>query len=137
MKRFLVSILALLYLAASAGFTLRAHYCMGQMTGASIEHAGQANVLHRCERCGMEKKNSGNGCCKDKVKTFRSSPEQTVVKALSFGAPPLLIAVLPPAYPSCPLAAVPLILVIPTAPVHGPPLQTALPRYLRMRNIRI
>src|SRR5438067_2026619 len=34
MKRVLVSLLAILYLAAGVGFTMREHYCMGDRIGA-------------------------------------------------------------------------------------------------------
>lgn len=136
MKRVLVSFLAILYLAAGVGFTLREHYCMGEMIGASIQHAEHASGEHRCDRCGMEKKSSDNGCCKDKVKTFKSSPDQLIAKALSFSAP--LVFALPPAQFQFPVQqSVSIIAAIPAAPAHGPPLRTSVPIYLQVRCIRI
>ncbi len=136
MKRLLVSLLAILYLASGAGFTLREHYCMGQKIGAAIEHTAHHTDTHRCDRCGMEQKRN-NGCCKDEVKTFKSSPEQVLAKALSIPAPlfSAVLAQIPqPTYGAPVLFAA---AALPAAPLHGPPLSSGVPRYLRVRSIRI
>jgi hypothetical protein len=131
----LVSLLAILYLAAGAGFTLREHYCMGQMIGASIEHPAQHSEIHRCDRCGMEKK-SNNGCCKDKIKTLKASPDQTLTKAFTLQTP--VLDVLQPqtqSYsPDAPMFAMN---THPAAPAHGPPLRSDVPLYLRVRCLRL
>lgn len=140
MKRLLVSLLAILYLAAGAGFTLREHYCMGQKIGAVVEHNALRHPAHhadahRCDRCGMEKK-SNNGCCKDEVKTFKSSPDQIGVKAFSFPAP-LLADVPAVVLPVFDEKTVFIAAALPAAPAHGPPLRSGVPLYLRVRCIRI
>lgn len=134
MKRLLVSLLAILYLAAGVGFTVREHYCMGEKIGAVIEHA-QHSDAHRCDRCGMDKK-SNNGCCKDEVKTFKSSPDQTLAKSFSLQSSMLVADVLPSYQwrqegPSFDVAS------LPAAPAHGPPLRSGVPLYLRVRCLRI
>lgn len=136
MKRLLISLLALLYLAAGAGFTLRDHYCMGERIGSVIEHPAHHDDSHRCDRCGMVKKTSDNGCCKDEVKVLKTSPDQMMAKALVMQAP-VLVATLPslPALPQ-PAATV-LPAALPAAPAHGPPLASGVPIFLRVRNLRI
>ena len=135
MKQVLVCLLAVLYLAAGMGFTMREHYCMGNRIGAVIEHPARHSDSHRCDRCGMVKKTS-NGCCKDKIKTFKSSPDQTLAKALSFEAVPLVADIPVTLFtyqgPSA-FAAV----AQPAAPAHGPPLSSGIPLYLRVRSLRI
>jgi hypothetical protein len=46
MKRLLVVILSLVYLAASSGFTLRQHYCMGELIGTAIDHPAKSSDTH-------------------------------------------------------------------------------------------
>jgi hypothetical protein len=135
MRRVLVSLLAILYLAAGAGFTLREHYCMGQMIGTSLEHPAHQSDTHRCDRCGMEKK-SNKGCCKDKIKILKASPDQTVAKAFSHQAPVLDIEQ-PSVYSYSPDAPVFATNTHPAAPTHGPPLASGLPLYLRVRCLRL
>lgn len=135
MRRVLVSLLAILYLAAGAGFTLREHYCMGQMIGSSIEHPAHSSELHRCDRCGMEKK-SNKGCCKDKVKTLKASPDQTLAKAFTLQTP-VLDLLQPQAFSFSHDAPVLAMSTHPAAPAHGPPPGLGVPLYLRLRCLRL
>jgi hypothetical protein len=83
----------------------------------------------------MEQK-SNNGCCKDEVKTFKASPDQTLVKAFSLQAPVLVADVVP----SCPFWQHRPSFdggILPAAPVHGPPLHSDVPLYLQVRCLRI
>ncbi len=137
MKRLLVVLLSLIYLAASSGFTLRQHYCMGQLIGTAIHYATPPGDTHRCGRCGMEKKSDDNGCCKDQVKTFKASPDQLPVKSLQA---PAMIAVVPlqifwamAGTPDLPNRS-----TVTSAPAHGPPGKGgALPIYLQVRCLRL
>jgi hypothetical protein len=137
MKRLLVVILSLVYFAASSGFTLRQHYCMGEYIGTAIDHPAGIGETHQCGRCGMEKKSDGNGCCQDKVKTFQASPDQLPVKALQ--APSVAaVAVLPAGFvlPRAQHLAMPP--RIAAAPAQGPPGKIgALPLYLQVRSLRL
>ena len=135
MKRVLVSLLAVLYLAAGLGFTLREHYCMGEKIGAALEHPVQHSDTHRCDRCGMEKKTS-KGCCKDEIKVFKASPEQTLVKSLNFRAP-LVVTLVPVLYPVMNAPRPAALAQLSCAPAHGPPLRSGLPRYLQLRCLRL
>jgi hypothetical protein len=72
MKRFLVTILSILYMASAMGATVHIHYCMGEKVGAGFIHKD----THRCAKCGMVKTTSDNGCCKDEHKTLKTSEHQ-------------------------------------------------------------
>ena len=137
MKRLLVVILSLVYFAASSGFTLRQHYCMGELIGTAIDHPAESSDTHHCTRCGMEKKSDDNGCCKDKVKTFKASPDQLPAKALQ--SPVAATVALIPVSFSLPeaqhLKSLPRIAA---APAHGPPGRlSSLPIYLQVRSLRL
>ena len=81
MKRFLFTILAMLYLAASTGATMHMHYCMGRLadTGFFEQEGGH------CSLCGMEKSSSGdNGCCTDQQEIIKISIDQQYSTASIF-----------------------------------------------------
>jgi len=137
MKRLLVVILSLVYFAASSGFTLRQHYCMGELIGTVIDHPTKSTDTHHCTRCGMEKKSDDNGCCKDKVKTFKASPDQLPAKALQ--SPIFATVALVPVSFALPeaqhLTSFP---QLASAPAHGPPGRgSSLPLYLQVRCLRL
>lgn len=75
MKKFIVFILAILYLGLSTGATLHMHYCMGKFVGSSLIHHESSDS---CSRCGMEKKASKNKCCKDETKLVKIEQDQKV-----------------------------------------------------------
>jgi hypothetical protein len=75
MKKFIIAILAVLYLGTSLGATIHMHYCMGQLDDWSF----RSNTSETCGKCGMEKKGSNdNGCCKDEHKFFKDDTAQKV-----------------------------------------------------------
>lgn len=63
MKNFLVAILAIVYLASSAGATVHTHYCMGKIYSVDLTKAKDD-----CSKCGMK---STNHCCNDELKTLK------------------------------------------------------------------
>ena len=69
MKKFLILILTLTYLASTSGATVYMHYCMGKMVDQSLWH----NQKKQCSNCGMDKTENGdnNGCCKDENKQVK------------------------------------------------------------------
>ena len=71
MKRILVTILSILYMAGATGATVHVHYCMGKFMGAGFVHKDE----DKCGKCGM-KKSISKGCCKDEHKTFKTSDHQ-------------------------------------------------------------
>lgn len=80
MKRLLVIILALSYLCLSTGITVHTHYCMGKLVGLSLIEQDED---HHCSHCGMDKKSSKNGCCKDEHKIIKSTADHVIVKNVS------------------------------------------------------
>ena len=72
MKRILISIISALYLLASTGTAVELHYCMGNVVDWSFAHISSAS----CNKCGMEKQEEGNHCCKDEQKYVKSLDDQ-------------------------------------------------------------
>jgi hypothetical protein len=81
MKKFFVSILALLYLSTSIGATIHFHYCMGKLISWGLIE----REIRNCEYCGMLKSithpdhlASKNNCCKDEQKQIKTDRDQKV-----------------------------------------------------------
>lgn len=78
MKKFLLTILAFVYISSSIGASIHMHYCMGKLADWSIGH----NDSKICGNCGMEKANEKNdGCCKDKHKFVKGNTDQKTAEA--------------------------------------------------------
>ncbi len=73
MKRIVVSILAVFYLASSVGATVHLHYCMDKFIDWSLLKDGD-----KCNKCGMEK---DGGCCKDENKFVKNNIDQKVAES--------------------------------------------------------
>ncbi|HEU5167957.1 MAG TPA: hypothetical protein VFU29_20575 [Chitinophagaceae bacterium] len=74
MKKILVSILAVFYLASSVGATVHLHYCMGKLINWSLLN----NDGDKCDKCGMKK---DGGCCKDENKFVKNNVDQKVAES--------------------------------------------------------
>jgi hypothetical protein len=61
MKRFITSILIIIYATFSAGATMHLHYCMGEFVNASLFDTNSGS----CSKCGMDNHSADNDCCKD------------------------------------------------------------------------
>ena len=73
MKKVLVSILAVFYLASSVGATVHLHYCMDRFINWSLLNSDG----DKCDKCGMEK---DGGCCKDENKFVKNNVDQKVAE---------------------------------------------------------
>lgn len=73
MKKILVSILAVFYLASSVGATVHLHYCMDKFINWSLLRGGE-----KCNKCGMEK---DGGCCKDENKLVKNNIDQKLTES--------------------------------------------------------
>ena len=73
MKKLIVSILAVFYLASSVGATVHLHYCMDKFIDWSLLKGGD-----KCNKCGMEK---DGGCCKDENKFVKNNVDQKVAES--------------------------------------------------------
>lgn len=130
MKRIISILIALCYLCASTGFTLHEHYCMGEHISTTLwEKAGD---IHKCERCGMEKRCAKSGCCKDEHKIVKASDDAAVAKAFLHQSPLLDFALPAPIVPILTQSAIAF-----AAPKsisgkpHGPPLLSSLRLHVR------
>jgi len=79
MKRFLATILTLIYLSSSMGATLHLHYCMGKLIGWGLIDNDSKN----CSFCGMLKipkpadcNVAKEGCCRDEQKQLSTGQDQ-------------------------------------------------------------
>ena len=77
MKKFITSILAVLYLASSSGATIHMHYCMGKLADWGLSDSKSKT----CPKCGMKKtEKSDNGCCKDEHKFLKDDSAQKLTE---------------------------------------------------------
>ncbi|MES2849695.1 MAG: hypothetical protein V4685_11610 [Bacteroidota bacterium] len=82
MKKFIVAILAFLYLGVSSGIAMEIHYCMGKKAG--VELFGNDN--DKCGKCGMKEKKGG--CCSDEHKFYKlNDSHKNVSNDVSFETP--------------------------------------------------
>ena len=86
MKRFLATILAVVYLSASIGATVHLHYCMDKLVAWSF--GKEKSKTKACPFCGMVKSKidkhcgkEGKGCCKDEQKQVKLKNDQKVAEA--------------------------------------------------------
>lgn len=138
MKKFLTTILALVYLATSTGATVHLHYCMGQLFSWSLVDKDSKS----CGECGVPKNNKDghciafkDGCCKDKHAHVQLDKDQktseTAYKFLdvSFAALPAPVTSLSALYVPSYIAG------YPTA--NAPPEPDKVPLFLRNCTFRI
>jgi hypothetical protein len=78
MKKLLLSIIALIYLANVSGASLRLHYCMGKLVRIAVT----ADSKKQCGHCGMKKSESASKhCCKDEEKKVTSDKDVKAIVA--------------------------------------------------------
>ena len=129
MKKFLVTILALVYLGSSIGATVNLHYCMGKLKTWDLFHTSK----NTCGSCGMEK--AKMGCCHDEQKQLHAAQDQQLTisdfqfhinntAAVSQGLPSFAIFH-------------PVAILMTNVPVCSPPGPGKLPIFVRCRNFRI
>ena len=73
MKRFFVLLLLFSYSFATTGTTLQLHFCMGERSDVKWDKSSEKRT---CGKCGMEKREKPNGCCKDEHKWIKIQDEQ-------------------------------------------------------------
>lgn len=105
MKRFLLAILAFLYITTSTGAMLHVHYCMGELADWGFGHHDSRN----CSKCGMEEaKQKEKGCCKDENKFIKNNSDQKITESV-FPLAQLISVTLPPAFIELPPNAFPFV----------------------------
>ena len=75
MKKFLLTILAFVYITSSTGASFHMHYCMGKLTDCGLTK----NTSKTCSNCGMEE--TGNGCCRHEVKFVKNVTDQKTTES--------------------------------------------------------
>lgn len=75
LKRTLSILLAFCVLFTNTGWALTAHYCMGERVSVNLSHLTPDDGLHECDKCGMEKTSSSNGCCHDEEVIIKGSQD--------------------------------------------------------------
>jgi hypothetical protein len=60
-RKFLLTILVVIYAIAVVGVPQHTHFCMGKKIGVSLF----AKKTSKCSVCGMSEKKGKNGCCKN------------------------------------------------------------------------
>lgn len=78
MNKFLVSILAIVYLTVSSGATVHLHYCMGELVSIGV----LPDKNDKCGKCGKGKiDGKNNGCCKDEYKQLKIEKDQKATES--------------------------------------------------------
>lgn len=102
MKKFLVTILALIYLSTSVGATVYRHYCMDKLVAWGLGH--EKTDKKSCPYCGMTKSSQdkhcikeSEGCCKDEQKIVKLENDQKISEA-SLQLSQIPAVVITPAY---------------------------------------
>lgn len=76
MKKFLLSVLCLVFFVVNTGFVVNLHFCMNKLHSWEIG----SQTSEKCDTCGMPTAGK-NGCCHDEVKVVKL--QQDVVQAHS------------------------------------------------------
>jgi hypothetical protein len=126
MKKFILTILVLVYITTSTGAAIHMHYCMGKLADWGLGH----NESDTCSKCGMEQsKGKDNGCCKDEHKFIKNDADQKKAET-SFQLMQLTSVVIPSGFIEIPAAE--FIAVTEENPVsHAPPRNYGIAVYLR------
>ena len=84
MRKFVVTIVLICYLAVSSGVIINFHYCMDKLASTKFF----APVSKDCPKCGMLIETS-HGCCRDEVQIVKMVDDQKTSAAFSFELPSL------------------------------------------------
>lgn len=134
-RRILSLLLALCCLLAGTGVAMQQHRCMGETVGTALAPVAPPDH-HRCDRCGMERK-AAKGCCEDVVKVFKAKDAHRFYPA-PYHLPVLEWAALPAApFRLAPAPPAPRQAEAGRAFASRPPPLGRLPRYLRLRVLRL
>ncbi len=90
MKKFIIVIVAILYIGTSTGATIHFHYCMGKLVNWNLRNIPN----ERCGGCGMKisHQSKKNGCCKDEYKQIKNDKDQKLTQTHLLLTQPVYIA---------------------------------------------
>ena len=130
MKKFFVTILAVVYLTVSCGATVNLHYCMDKLKSWDLSHTSKS----KCGSCGMQK-GEDKGCCHDEHKQIKIEKDQKAAECsfqkslTSTNADLTSFCILHVVYPNS--------TVLDNPSTHAPPLSGAVPIFVLNCNFRI
>jgi hypothetical protein len=73
-KKFVITILAFLYLGLASGVVMNMHYCMGKLSSVDYGY----NEHDHCDECGMAK---NDGCCNTELKVVKLQDSHELLKS--------------------------------------------------------
>lgn len=131
MRKFVVTILAVVYLSSASGATVHLHYCMDRLVGWGLWHSDSQT----CGKCGMDKRQTkDSGCCKDEHKQLKIESDHNATG--TFQLTEIAVAAIPATHFE--LAGNTLPTVTEQNPLsHAPPRSGNLPVYIRNCVFRI
>lgn len=84
MKKFLITILAFIYLGVSSGIAMNIRYCMGKIS--SVDFFKRSD---KCNKCGMK---ASPDCCKDEFKIVKLTDSHKLISNdVNISAPVIII----------------------------------------------
>lgn len=81
MKKLLLSLVAVLYLMLSIGFSIDVHYCMGNRLGVDFFNDSDG----KCGKCGMTE--GEFGCCSNQHSFYKIVDSHKQISSFDFSAP--------------------------------------------------
>lgn len=85
MKKFIIAIMAFIYLTITSGVVIDMHYCMNKLSSVNLQYTESDT----CGKCGMKSKGD---CCKDELKIVKLSDEHKYIVAIQqFHIEPVVI----------------------------------------------
>lgn len=125
MKKFLVTILTILYVAASVNAGVTLHYCCDRLSSVSVDFGQSVGKLAVCKmQHGYKRKN----CCKDEFKQLKVSRAQNVSSSVTLPAVHF-VAISPASFPEIRTPDFPSV-IRGNFSAHSPPLLSEIPAYL-------
>ncbi len=91
MKKLIVAIVFMSYLAVSSGVIINLHYCMNRLASTEIFGA----EAKQCGKCGMDIHQS-DGCCRDEVQFLKMDDDQKTSPGVHFELPAISDMVVKP-----------------------------------------
>ena len=131
MKKGILSIVLLAYLALSSGVMVSFHYCMDKLDSTELFSSGSKE----CARCGMHLDDDNpNGCCRDELRMVKIGDDQRMASFIEFliQAPDALPTSVQPLVVTAALSEPGLVRAVPEDPM--PPGQAL---YIQHRVFRI
>src|SRR4051812_32824427 len=91
MKKVMLSLLMVCYLAFTCGVMVNSHYCMDKLASTQWFSSGDK----KCGKCGMHMSDA-HGCCRDEVQVVKMDDDQRPTAAIDLAVPSFEPTVLVP-----------------------------------------